>query len=142
MGYGLFGTTVGNRNSLFLLLGLLLVNATSSFTSWCEPAFAAPTKHAGRHGRYYVTRGRGWRCFELHLALYNITAQALEQRLGISSFETYLVRRRLRWLGHVRRMPWHRLPRKLLTSWVSSPRMAGGQEMTYGRATGPRSRWC
>jgi hypothetical protein len=42
---------------------------------------------------------------------YHITAQALEQRLGISSFETYLVRRRLRWLGHV------------------------GQEMTYGRST-------
>ena len=64
----------------------------------------------------------------------NALAQALEQRLGISSFETYLVRRRLRWLGHVRRMPWHRLPRKLLTSWVSSPRMACGQEMTYGRS--------
>ena len=48
-----------------------------------------------------------------HVQEYRITAQALEQRLGISSFETYLVRRRLRWLGHVRRMPWHRLPRKL-----------------------------
>ena len=69
-----------------------------------------------------------------HVQEYHITAQALEQRLGISSFETYLVRRRLRWLGHVRRMPWHRLPRKLLTSWVSSPRMACGQEMTYGRS--------
>ena len=51
-----------------------------------------------------------------HVQEYHITAQALEQRLGISSFETYLVRRRLRWLGHVRRMPWHRLLRKLLTS--------------------------
>jgi hypothetical protein len=51
--------------------------------------------------------------------------------LGIRYFETYLVRQRLRWLGHVRRMPWHCLPRKLLTSWVCSPRMAGGQEMTY-----------
>ena len=37
-----------------------------------------------------------------HVQEYHITAQALEQRLGISSFETYLVRRRLRWLGHVR----------------------------------------
>jgi hypothetical protein len=40
-----------------------------------------------------------------HVQEYHITAQALEQRLGINSFETYLVRRRLRWLGHVRRMP-------------------------------------
>jgi hypothetical protein len=69
-----------------------------------------------------------------HVQQYRITAQDLEKRLGIRSFETYLVRRRLRWLGHVRRMPWHRLPRKLLTSWVCSPRMAGGQEMTYGRS--------
>jgi hypothetical protein len=37
-----------------------------------------------------------------HVQEYHITAQALEQRLGISSFETYLVRRRLQWLGHVR----------------------------------------
>jgi hypothetical protein len=36
-----------------------------------------------------------------HVQEYRITAQVLEQRLGISSFETYLVRRRLRWLGHV-----------------------------------------
>ena len=69
-----------------------------------------------------------------HVQEYRITAQALEQRLGISSFETYLVRRRLRWLGHVRRMPWHRLPRKLLTSWVAEPRVPGGQQMTYGRS--------
>ena len=69
-----------------------------------------------------------------HVQEYRITAQALEQRLGISSFETYLVRRRLRWLGHVRRMPWHRLPRKLLTSWVAEPRVLGGQQMTYGRS--------
>ena len=65
MGYGLFGTAVGNRNSYFwaqLLLGL--------FTSWCGPASAAPTKHAGRHGRYYVAGKGDWRCFELHLALY------------------------------------------------------------------------
>ena len=47
-----------------------------------------------------------------HVQQYRITAQDLEKRLGIRSFETYLVRRRLRWLGHVRRMPWHRLPRK------------------------------
>ena len=40
-----------------------------------------------------------------HVQQYRITAQDLEKRLGIRSFETYLVRRRLQWLGHVRRMP-------------------------------------
>jgi hypothetical protein len=34
-----------------------------------------------------------------HVQQYHITAQDLEKRLGIRSFETYLVRRRLRWLG-------------------------------------------
>jgi len=69
-----------------------------------------------------------------HVQHYHITAQDLEHRLGVRSFETYLVRRRLRWLGHVRRMPWDRLPRKLLTAWVAEPRVPGGQEMTYGRS--------
>ena len=61
-----------------------------------------------------------------HVQEYRITAQKLEDRLGVQSLGTYLVRRRLRWLGHVRRMPWNRLPRKLLTAWVASPRGAGG----------------
>jgi hypothetical protein len=52
----------------------------------------------------------------------------------VRSFETYLVRRRLRWLRHVRHVPWDRLPRKLLTAWVAEPRLQGGQEMTYGRS--------
>ena len=34
----------------------------------------------------------------------------------------------------MRRMPWDRLPRKLLTAWVAEPRVPGGQEMTYGRS--------
>jgi hypothetical protein len=51
-----------------------------------------------------------------HVQHYRITAQDLEHRLGVRSFGTYLVRRRLRWLGYVRRMPWDRLPRKLLTA--------------------------
>jgi hypothetical protein len=54
-----------------------------------------------------------------HVQEYHITAQEQEQQLSISSFETYLVQWRLRWLGHVRRTPWHRLPRKLLTPWAA-----------------------
>jgi hypothetical protein len=73
-----------------------------------------------------------------HVQQYRITAQDLEKRLCIRSFETYLVRRRLRWLRHVRRMPWHRLPRKLLTSWVCSPWMAGGAAGDDVRSQHPR----
>lgn len=31
-------------------------------------------------------------------------------------------------------MPKHRLPKRLVLSWVSTPRVTGGQEMTYGRS--------
>ena len=40
----------------------------------------------------------------------------------------------LHWLGHVARMPFERLPRKMLSSWVAAPRASGGQLMTYGRS--------
>ena len=70
---------------------------------------------------------------ESHVQEHHITTQELEDCLGARSFETYLVRRRLRWLGHVRRIPWNRLLRKLLTACVASPRVGGGQEVTYGR---------
>jgi len=32
------------------------------------------------------------------------------------------------------RMPMSRLPKRLMLSWVHEPRIAGGQEMTYGRS--------
>ena len=42
--------------------------------------------------------------------------------------------RTLLWAGHVARMPKSRLPKRLMLSWVHEPRIAGGQEMTYGRS--------
>ncbi len=44
-----------------------------------------------------------------------------------------LQHRLLRWAGHVSRMPWHRTPRKLLTSWVRHKRPVGAPSMTFGR---------
>ena len=40
-------------------------------------------------------------------------------------------RRRLEWLGHVARMPDHRIPKSVLFGWLSKPRPQGG----------PRRRW-
>ena len=48
---------------------------------------------------------------------HNITNQELLDRLGLQTMDTYLARRQLQWLGHVWRMDWTRLPRKLLTAW-------------------------
>ena len=54
------------------------------------------------------------------------------ERTGIRSIETYVYRRQLRWLGHLSRMPWNRLPRKLLSSWVYQSRPRGRPVYRWG----------
>ena len=55
--------------------------------------------------------------------------------MGLESIDTYVARRQLRWLGHVRRMDYEtRLPRRMLSSWVPQRRPAGAPTMTYGRS--------
>ena len=46
----------------------------------------------------------------------------------------YSASRTLLWAGHVAQMPKSRLPKRLMLSWVNEPRIAGGQEMNYGRS--------
>jgi hypothetical protein len=43
------------------------------------------------------------------------------------------LRRQLRWLGHVRRMPTTRMPKKLLTAWMPLARLIGRPELAYGQ---------
>ena len=45
-----------------------------------------------------------------------------------------LASRTLLWAGHVARMSKNRLPKRPMLSWIREPRVAGGQEMTYGRS--------
>ena len=56
----------------------------------------------------------------------------LEMHDGIS-IDIYIACRQLRWLGHVARMDFDRLPRRMLSSWVPAPRPLGAPKMTYGR---------
>ena len=46
----------------------------------------------------------------------------------------YVARRQLRWLGHVSRMGWERLPRRMLSAWVPHARPRGAPRLTYGRS--------
>jgi len=62
------------------------------------------------------------------------SSASLQKRVGVFSVEYYLASRTLLWAGHVERMPKSRLPRRPILSWVHEPRIAGGQEMTYGRS--------
>ena len=63
-----------------------------------------------------------------------ISNESLLLRLGISCIDVYVMKRQLRWVGHVVRMGMERLPRKMLTSWVNEKRPLGSPEMTYGRS--------
>ena len=69
-----------------------------------------------------------WSTREFHLK-----AEKLLGRLGMRSLNFYLYRRVIKWVGHVARMPFDRLPRKFLTAWVKAPRGQKGQpKLHYG----------
>ena len=54
----------------------------------------------------------------LHVRLHQITTKELLDRLGLKSLDAYINTRQLQWAGHVVRMPYERIPRKMLSSWV------------------------
>ena len=66
--------------------------------------------------------------FEKHLS-----NDDLLMKMCLLPIDGYVSKRQLRWLGHVARMSYDRLPRKMLSSWVPSKRPKGAPEFTYGR---------
>jgi hypothetical protein len=66
--------------------------------------------------------------------VHRITSQSLQKRTGVFALKHYLASPTFLWAGHVARMPKSRLPKRLMLPWVQEPRVAGGQEMTYGRS--------
>ena len=70
----------------------------------------------------------------LHTRTHRITTQSLLDRLKLSSIDDYITTRQLRWAGHVARMPFNRLPRKMLSCWVRHKRPRGAPRFTYGRS--------
>ncbi len=57
-----------------------------------------------------------------------------DKRTKVLSLKHYLASRTLLWAGHVARIAQNRLPKRLMLSWISEPRVAGGREMAYGRS--------
>ena len=47
------------------------------------------------------------------------------EKLSLQPITTYLTKKQPQWVGHVIRMPWERLPRKMLSCWVRSKRPRG-----------------
>ena len=70
----------------------------------------------------------------LHTRILHIKTTDLLESLLLDPIDLYICKRHLRWAGHVFRMPRNRLPGKMLTSWVRSPRPRGCPKMTYGRS--------
>ena len=104
-----------------LVLSILLYGAES----WCltEKLFNFHARCARAMCR--ITR---W-----HVRKHSIRTEDLLTRLGLKSIDAYVTKRHLQWAGHVRRMPFDRLPRKLMSSWVQSKRPIGCPSFTYGR---------
>ena len=57
-------------------------------------------------------------------------------RLDVDAIDFYVARRQLGWAGHVCRMDFDRLPRRMLSSWVPHKRPPGAPRMTYARSLG------
>ena len=76
-----------------------------------------------------------------HVFLYRISTESLLIRLNIQQIEFYIFNRQLSWLGHVSRMSFDRLPRKLLSCWVCNARLRGSPEFTYGRSVYKALKW-
>ena len=55
-------------------------------------------------------------------------------RTGLDSADFYVAQRQLRSLGHVARMDFDRLPRRMLSAWTPHKRPVGAPQLTYGRS--------
>ena len=69
-----------------------------------------------------------------HTRIHRISTRELLRRTGLSAIDVYVTRKQLRWAGHVARMDFSRLPRKMISSWVRNKRPRGAPQYTYGRA--------
>ena len=94
------------------------------------------TEHLTRKLRIFHHRCLRTMCrvTRLHTCEYGISNSELMNRLALRSIDTYICRQQLHWAGHVSRMPWTPLPRKVLSSWVRSKRPRGAPWYTYGRS--------
>ena len=65
---------------------------------------------------------------------HKIDSDVLPRRLKLEKMEFYISIRKLRWAGHLARMPMTRLPRQFFTSWVNQPRPHGRPHYMYDHA--------
>ena len=57
-----------------------------------------------------------------HVEKYHIKTETVLEEINLLPINDYIARRNLAWFGKVMRMPFNRLPRKLISCWVPCPR--------------------
>ena len=110
--------------------GLILMILLYGAESWCltEQLFNKLRVFHARCARAMCRVNRR------HTYKHRISTSELLNRLRLRSIDAYVSRRQLQWAGHVSRMGYERLPRKMLTSWVAEKRPVGCPYLTYGRS--------
>ena len=118
------GFTAKSAVYVALILSILLYGSES----WCL------TENLFRQLRTFHRRCVRAMCrvTRKHTRAHHISTVELLCRTGLSSIDTYVTRRQLRWAGHVARMDFSRLPRKMISSWVHRKRPRGAPQYTYG----------
>ena len=64
---------------------------------------------------------------------FRFSNNELLRRLNLRKINEHITKRQLRWGGHVARMDFDRLPRKMIPPWVCNKHPIGAPEFTYGR---------
>ena len=121
--------TVSLRAKRVVYVGLVLAVLLHGSESWCltEVLF-------NRLRCFHAQCARAMcRVTRKHTRERLIPTASLLRSLGLETIDVYVTRRQLRWAGHVARMPFSRLPRKMISSWCYSKRPIGSPQMTYGR---------
>ena len=109
--------------------GLILAILLYGSESWCLTEFLFDKLRAF-HAR--CTRAM-CRVNRRHTRKHRITTDELLERLELKHIDSYVTKRQLQWAGHVMRMSFERLPRKIMTAWTPSKRPVGCPSFTYGR---------
>ena len=133
--YGALSTHVyGSKNFSYRVKAQLYTTFVLSILLYGAEAWAVTEKDLDRLRTWHMARARHmarikwWMVRKKH-----ITNTKVLKITGLKSMDTYLAARTLAWAGHVTRMKLSRLPRKMLTAWVQTPRPRGAPRMTWGR---------
>ena len=100
-----------------------------SILLYASETWVTYSKHTKRLERFHIN------CLQQILGLkwwHRVPHTEIRRRAGVDSLEAMIVQRRLRWVGHVIRMPENRLPRQMMYGQLTEgQRSVGGQRKRY-----------